>query len=84
MGGQPRRILESTVRQLLSAGFYHYVGTGIPLRMEPPVISDSKFKGELIILKVILAYINVVAVAAEIVERPACNFTFFEPPFLRI
>ena len=49
--------------------------------MKPPVISRGKLKGELIVLVIVFSYIDMEAVAADIVERTAGDLDFFGTAF---
>ena len=49
--------------------------------MEPPVVADSKLKGQFLILQVVLTDIHGKTIAADIVERTACDFYLFGAAF---
>ena len=51
-----------------SFGFYYDVGTGHFFGVEPPVVSCGELEGKLVVLVVVFAYIDIVAIAGNIVE----------------
>ena len=57
--------------------FDDHVGAGHIFRMEPPVVSGCKFKGELIILVIIFSNIDVKTITADVVEGLAGDLFFF-------
>ena len=59
--------------------FYNYMRARNPLCMEPPVSAVCQFKGKLFILIVVFAYIDMEAVAGQIMERTAGYFGRFSP-----
>ena len=71
------RFFKSPVRQCVTAGFYNDVRTGKAFCMEPPVIAGGKAESQFVVLKVIFSNVNVVSVAAEVMEGTAGDFCFF-------
>ena len=81
VGGKTCGFFEGCVRKLFSAGFYDDMRTRSALCMEPPVVADSKLKGQFLILQVVLTDIHGKTIAADIVERTACDFYLFGTAF---
>ena len=77
VGGKACSLLESAVGKVFALRFYHHVGSGDLLGMEPPVASIGKLEGQLVILKIILADIHVESVTADIVEGLAGDLHLF-------
>ena len=73
---KPSGFFKCGIRKLGSAGFYNYMGTGSFFRVESPVISGSKMEGKLFILQIIFSYINMKAVAGNIMKRFASGLPF--------
>lgn len=66
---KPCSLLKGAIRQFLSVGFHDHMAARLSLRMEPPVVPGRKFKGKLVVLKIILSHINVKPVGRAVVER---------------
>ncbi|SCI75876.1 Uncharacterised protein [uncultured Clostridium sp.] len=81
VGGKTCGFFKGCVRKLFSAGFYDDMRTRSALCMEPPVVADSKLKGQFLILQVVLTDIHGKTIAADIVERTACDFYLFGTAF---
>ena len=81
VGGKTCRFFKGCVRKLFSAGFYDDMRTRSALCMEPPVVADSKLKGQFLILQVVLTDVHGKTIAADIVERTACDFYLFGTAF---
>ena len=81
ISGQFCRFFKGAVGEFFTAGFYNDVRSGDAFGVEPPVVAGSKFKGQFFVLVIVLPYINMVAVTADIVERAAGDFCFFRAAF---
>lgn len=66
-----------SVRHLTVLRFDDDVGTRCSFGVEPPVASIGKMESQFFILEIVLSYINVIAVAGQIVERLALKLYFF-------
>lgn len=71
--------LEDMVRELPVFGFHNYMGTCHFFCVEPPVIASGEFEGQLIILEVIFAHIDVVTVISDV--RKCLDFACIFWPF---
>ena len=69
VGRQTGRVLVRAVRQLPPACLYDDMGTGHTLCVKPPVSAIGDFKSHFLILKVILAYIDIKSVRREVMQR---------------
>ncbi len=65
--------LEHAIRQFFIVGFYDDVGTRHSFCMEPPVISGCELEREFIVLEVIFANINIIAVGGD-GSGTACSY----------
>lgn len=79
IGSQRSGFLKNAVRQLLSLGLYDHMGAGDSLRVKPPVAAVGKLEVEFFILVVVFSDIDMESVAGKVVERAACDLTFFPP-----
>ncbi len=78
VGSQPGGFFKGTVWQLLGVlHLYHHMGAWDLLGVEPPVISVGKLEGELVILVIVLAHIDVESVTADIMKGLAGDFLLF-------
>ena len=68
-GRQGSRFLKGAVRELLLAALDDHVGTGDPLRVEPPVAAGGDPEGDLFILVIVFPDVDVEAVAGDKVKR---------------
>ena len=66
-----------SVRHLAVLRFDDDVGTRRALGMEPPVSTIGKMESQFFVLKIIFSYINMIAVAGQIVEWLALKLYFF-------
>lgn len=76
VGSQPGSFLEGAVRKLFSFGFHNDMGTRNPFCVEPPVISSRDLEGQLLILVVVFADVDMESVGGKVVEWAACDFYF--------
>ncbi len=81
ISGQLCRFLKSAVGQSIPVCFYDHMGTGKAFGMEPPIVTGSKTEGQFIVLQIVFSNINVVSVAADIMERTARDLNFFITAF---
>ena len=73
-GGEGGRLLKRPVRDLVhgfSAGAEEDVRAGHIIGVEPDVAAVRHPEGDLFILKIVFSNINIIAVAADVMERPA-------------
>ena len=70
MGGQGSGFLEDPVRDRAVLGLDDHMGAGGLLGVEPPVPAGGKLEGQLVVLVVVAAHIDVIAVRGDIMEGP--------------
>ena len=76
VGSQPGSFLEGAVRKLFSFGFHNDMGTRDSFCVEPPVISSRDLEGQILILVVVFADVDMESVGGKVVEWAACDFHF--------
>ena len=74
VGGESGSLFKAAVRKFLPVRFDDHMGARHALRVEPPVGARGHFKGELFILIVVFADIDIKAVARAEMERVRLNF----------
>ena len=77
VGGKARGVFKGSVGKLPALRADDDVGAGTSLGVEPPVVPDGEFKGQLFVLQVVFAYINGKSVAADIMEGAAGDLNLF-------
>ena len=78
VGGQGSGFFKETVGKVGAAlCLCDDMGAGDAFGVEPPVVACCQFKGELLILVVVLSYVNVEAVGGNVVEGLAGDFRLF-------
>ena len=77
VGGKFTGFFKYPVRHLAVLRFDDDVGTRCSFGVEPPVSTIGKMESQFFILEIVLSYINVIAVAGQIVEWLALKLYFF-------
>ena len=74
VGGQRARLLKGPIRDFgFAVVFQDYMGTGDSLGVKPPVVSAGEPEGQILVLVIIFAYIDVITVRGNVMEGLTCN-----------